>query len=108
MDTKLTGSPVSKLQEMVDRANSGRQEILDYMLQTIGTPRAETNEHAPLIKVYKIDPTKVRTVIGPGGSTITKLIEEAGDVNIDFEDDGTTYITANIKADGEKARSLIQ
>lgn len=48
------------------------------MLKTIDKPAAETSKYAPSIKTYKIDAEQVRFVIGPGGSTITKLIEEAG------------------------------
>lgn len=50
---------------MVDRANSGRQDILDYMLQTISKPADSISEYAPSIETYKIEPDQVRTVIGP-------------------------------------------
>ncbi len=86
---------------MVDRSNSGRQDILEYMLQTIDKPAAKVSENAPSIMTHKIKAEQVRKVIGPGGSMITKIIEEAGGsdkVNIDFEDDGTIFITAKDSA----------
>ncbi len=111
MDTKLKWISVEKLCEMVDRANSGRQDILDYMLQTISKPADSISEYAPSIETYKIEPDQVRTVIGPWGSMINKIIEEVGGadmINIDFEDDGTTYITAKDGSIGKKAREIIQ
>jgi len=111
MDTKLKGIKLDKLLEMVDRSNSGRQEILDYMLQTIDKPATEMSPYAPSIAVHKIKPEQVRTVIGPGWSMITKIIEASGGsdlVNIDFEDDGSVFITAKDQAAGTKAREMIQ
>jgi len=66
MDTKLKGVPVEKLCEMVDRSNSGRQDILEYMLKTIDKPAESLSPYAPSIKVHKIKPDEVRSVIGPG------------------------------------------
>lgn len=111
MDTKLKGIKIDKLLEMVDRSNSGRQDILDYMLKTIDKPAAKMSPYAPSIEVHKIKAEQVRTVIGPGGSMITKIIEWAWGpdlVSIDFEDDGAVFITAKDQAAGTKARELIQ
>ncbi len=111
MDTKLQGIEVDKLCEMVDRSNSWRQEILDYMLKTIDKPAEKLSPHAPSIKVYKIKPDQVRSVIGPGWSVIKKIIEELWGqeaVSIDFEDDGTVYIGAKDQAVWDKARSIIE
>lgn len=111
MDTKLKGVSVDKLLEMVDRSNSGRQDILEYMLQTIDKPAEKMSPYAPSIEVHKIKAEQVRTVIGPGGSMITKIIEWAWGadlVSIDFEDDGTVFITAKDQAAGTKAREMIQ
>lgn len=111
MDTKLKGCSVEKLHEMVDKANSGRQDILDYMLTHIAEVSPEMSPYAPSIVVHQIKSEKVRTVIGPGWATITKIIEEAWGpevVSIDFEDDGTTYISAKDQEAGKKARSLIE
>lgn len=66
MDTKLKGSSVAKLHEMVDKSNLGRQMILDFMLETIAEPRTEVSPYAPFMMTYKIRSEQVRTVIGPG------------------------------------------
>lgn len=111
MDTKLKWVKVDKLLEMVDRSNSGRQDILDYMLQTIEKPAEKMSPYAPSIEVHKIKAEQVRKVIGPGWSMITKIIEESWGpelVNIDFEDDGSVFITAKDQAAGVKARDMIQ
>ena len=111
MDTKLKGSSVAKLHEMVDKSNLGRQMILDFMLETIAEPRTEVSPYAPFMMTYKIRSEQVRTVIGPGWSVIQKIIEDmwgADMVSIDFEDDGTTYITAKNAEVGEKARGMIK
>jgi polyribonucleotide nucleotidyltransferase len=63
MDTKLKGISVEKLCEMVDRSNSGRQDILEYMLKTIDKPAEKLSPYAPSIKVYNIKPDQVRSVI---------------------------------------------
>ncbi len=111
MDTKLKGCSVEKLHEMIDKANWWRQEILEYMLTHIAEPNSEMSPYAPSIEVHKIQPEQVRSVIWPGWSMITKIIEEAWGpelVSIDFEDDGTTFISAKDQEAGKKARSLIQ
>lgn len=66
MDTKLKGSSVAKLHEMVDKSNIGRQYILDFMMQTIDTPREKVSPYAPFMMTYKIRGEQVRSVIGPG------------------------------------------
>ncbi len=66
---------------------------MDVMLQTISEPRKEVGQYAPKIKIIHIKPDKVREVIGKGGDVINKIIEENNGVKIDFEDDGTCYIT---------------
>ena len=111
MDTKLKGSSVAKLHEMVDKSNAGRQQILEFMLETIAEPRAEVSPYAPFMMTYKIRGEQVRSVIWPGWSIIQKIIEDmwwADMVSIDFEDDGTTYITAKNAEVGEKARWMIK
>lgn len=111
MDTKLKWVHVDKLLEMVDRSNSGRQDILDYMLKTIDKPAETLSPYAPSIKVHKIKPDDVRSVIGPGWSVIKKIIEELWGqdaVSIDFEDDGTVYIGAKDQTIGDKARAIIE
>lgn len=79
--------------ETIDRAFEGYAEIMDVMLKTIDKPRPEVGEYAPKIKIIHIKPDKVREVIGKGGEVINKIIEENDHIKIDFEDDGTCYLT---------------
>jgi len=64
LDTKLKGIPVSIIKESVIKGNEGRAQILDFMLQTIAEPRKEVSDNAPTIHVMKINPSKIKEVIG--------------------------------------------
>ena len=75
--------------------------ILKQMLDEIPEPRAELSPYAPRIISMQIDPDKIRTVIGPGGKTINKIVDETG-VKIDIDDDGQIFIAA---PDMESARA---
>lgn len=66
MDIKLQGISVKKLQEILVRSQTGREEILQYMLQTITEPRKELSQYAPLLLQFNVKPEQVREVIGPG------------------------------------------
>jgi polyribonucleotide nucleotidyltransferase len=77
------------------------------MNQAIATPRAELSEFAPRIITIKINPDRIRDVIGKGGSTIRALTEETG-ATIDVEDDGTIKIASADRVAGEEARRRIQ
>ena len=63
------------------------------MLETIGQPREAVKEYAPKIYVFKINPEKIKEVIGKGGEVIDKIIEQCDNIKIDFEDDGTCFLT---------------
>ena len=93
LDTKLKGLTMDIVHETIDRAFEGYAEIMDVMLQTIAEPRKEVGEYAPKIKIIHIKPEKVREVIGKGGEVINDIIDTHDHVKIDFEDDGTCYIT---------------
>ncbi len=93
MDIKIRGVNRAILQEALDQAKSGRLFILDKMLEVIPAPREEMSKHAPRIVTLKINPEKIRYVIGPGGKMINSLVEEYG-VQIDIEDDGTVYVAS--------------
>ena len=80
---------------------------MDVMLTTIGAPREEMSEYAPRIIIMKIDPDKIRTVIGPGGKVINEIIDTTG-VQIDIEDDGSVFITAEEAEGGKKAQEWIK
>ncbi len=107
LDTKLKGLPLTIVHETIDRASAGYKEIMDFMLQTIAEPRTQVKEYAPKIHVFSIKPEKIKDVIGKGGETIDKIIEQCDGIKIDFEDDGTCFLTHSNQAIIEKAKNLI-
>ena len=107
LDTKLKGLPLNIIHETIDRASAGYKEIMDFMLQTIAEPRAQVKEYAPKIHVFSIKPEKIKEVIGKGGEMIDKIIEQCDNIKIDFEDDGTCFLTHSNQAIIEKAKNLI-
>ncbi|MDI3547162.1 MAG: polyribonucleotide nucleotidyltransferase [Halanaerobiales bacterium] len=106
MDIKIHGISKDILKRALEQARKGRLFILDKMLEVIDKPRPELSPYAPLMITMKIDPDKIRYVIGPGGKMINKIIEETG-VKIDIEDDGSVFIMADDQENGEKARKMI-
>jgi polyribonucleotide nucleotidyltransferase len=92
MDMKVHGLPVEVLGKALNQAKTGRAHILDHMLQTIKTP-AQMSKYAPRVEAIKINPDKIRDVIGKGGETINKIIAETG-AEIDIKDDGTVMIAS--------------
>jgi polyribonucleotide nucleotidyltransferase len=93
--------------ETMTRAIAGYNEIMDFMLETIGTHSVQVKQYAPKIRVFKIHPDKVREVIGKGGDVINDIIERCDDIKIDFEDDGTCFLTHPDQAMIEKAEAII-
>lgn len=107
MDIKIAGITKEILTTALEQAKRGRSHILNIMLETISTPKAELSPYAPRIITMEIHPDKIRDVIGPGGKTIKKIIEETG-VSIDIEDDGKVFIAAVDVSAGEKAIRIIE
>jgi polyribonucleotide nucleotidyltransferase len=103
MDIKIAGVNAQIMAEALEQAKKGRLHILDVMEQTLATPREAISEHAPRIIKIKINPDKIRDVIGPGGKVIRALVEETG-AKIDVEDDGTVSIAT---ADGAAADAAV-
>jgi polyribonucleotide nucleotidyltransferase len=103
MDIKISGINASILAEALEQAKKGRLHILDVMEKTIAEPREDIAPYAPRIIQIKINPDKIREVIGPGGKIIRALVEETG-AKIDVEDDGTISIAS---ADGAAAQAAI-
>ena len=93
MDIKVHGLSKEILQKALAQAKEGRMHIMGKMLEVIPAPKAELSPYAPRIISMQIDPDKIRTVIGPGGKTINKIISETG-VKIDIDDTGLVYIAA--------------
>ena len=106
MDIKIAGINEAILKNALEQARYGRIHILDEMKKTIQTPREEMSKYAPRIIKLMVNPDKIRDVIGPGGKTITKIIDETG-VKIDIEKDGEVYIAATDSEMGNKAKELI-
>lgn len=107
MDIKIHGIDKEILEKALEQARKGRLHILDKMNEVISEPRKELSPYAPRIINMMINTDKIRTVIGPGGKTISKIIEET-DVKIDIEDDGRVFITASNQEKGEKALKMIE
>lgn len=93
MDIKVHGLSKKVLQDALAQAYEGRMHIMKEMLEELPEPRKELSPYAPRIISMQIDPDKIRTVIGPGGKTINRIIAETG-VKIDIDDTGLVYIAA--------------
>lgn len=107
MDIKIHGIDREILQRALAQAFSGRMHIMGKMTAVIDKPKSELSPYAPRILSIKIDPDKIREVIGPGGKTINRIIDETG-VKIDIEDDGTVFITSKDMESGNNAIAEIQ
>ncbi|MBC5894046.1 polyribonucleotide nucleotidyltransferase, partial [Bacillus pumilus] len=107
MDIKIDGLSKDILEEALQQAKKGRMEILDSMLSTIPTSRGELSRYAPKILTMKINPDKIRDVIGPSGKQINKIIEDTG-VKIDIEQDGTIFISSTEEDMNQKAKKIIE
>lgn len=94
MDIKIGGINAQILAEALEQAKKGRLYILNAMEQTIAEPRTAISAHAPRIVQIKINPDKIRDVIGPGGKMIRSIVEETG-AKIDVQDDGTISIASS-------------
>ena len=106
MDIKIKGIDRAILTEALERARIGRMYIMDKLLACIDKPRPELSKYAPKIITFTIDPDKIKDVIGSGGKTINKIIDETG-VKIDIEDDGTVFVASCDAEMNEKAKKII-
>ncbi len=107
MDIKINGITREIMETALVQAKQGRLHILDCMSQVLREPRAEMSEYAPRIITIKIDPDKIRDVIGKGGSTIRQITEETG-TTIDITDDGTVKIASVDFAAGQEAKRRVE
>jgi polyribonucleotide nucleotidyltransferase len=107
MDIKIDGLSRNILEEALTQAKIGRMQILEHMLSTIAEPRKSLSKFAPKIISIKINPDKIRDVIGPGGKQINKIIDETG-VKIDTEQDGTIFIASADEAMINRAKEIIE
>lgn len=110
MDVKIAGIPLAVCDRALAGAKKARQTILGVLQVALPAPRAELSPYAPRITTLHIDPEKIREVIGRGGETINKIIDECGgrDVTkIDIEDDGLVMITSHNAELAKKAADWI-
>lgn len=106
MDVKLDGVTLDMLKAVLNQSRRNRLEIIEKITSVIPSPRKEMSQYAPRIIIMKINPDKIRNVIGTGGKIINEIIDETG-VQIDIEDDGSIFITSPDEASAEKARKWI-
>ena len=107
MDMKISGINKEVLQEALADAHQARLKILDVITSAIDKPREDLSKYAPRIFSIDVDPEKVRDVIGAGGKTINKIIDETG-VKIETEDDGHITVASNDGDSGKKAIQMIK
>jgi polyribonucleotide nucleotidyltransferase len=107
MDIKINGITKQIMEIALEQAKEGRLHILGEMNKVISSSRTEMSEHAPRIISFKIDPDKIRDVIGKGGVTIRSITEETG-ATVDVTDDGMIKIFSVDKAAGEDAKKRIE
>lgn len=107
MDVKVSGITPKILGEALDQAKKARLEILHTMQAVIPAPRAKLSQYAPKILTLRINPDKIRDVIGSGGKTIHQITGETG-ATIDIEDDGMIFITSGDETSANKALEWIK
>jgi polyribonucleotide nucleotidyltransferase len=107
MDIKIDGITTEIMSQALDQAKEGRLFILGEMAKVLSEGRAEMSEYAPRLITFKINPEKIRDVIGKGGSTIRAITEETG-ATIEIDDDGMVKIASVEKAAGEEARRRVE
>ena len=107
MDIKVEGVTPEIMKVALDQARDGRLHILEEMNKVIRTPRERMSEWAPSIITMKIDPEKIRDVIGKGGAVIRQITEETG-TTIDIENDGTVKIASVNGTAGREAQRRIE
>jgi polyribonucleotide nucleotidyltransferase len=107
MDIKINGITKEIMQVALEQAKAGRLHILEHMDKVLAAPRAQMSEWAPSIITIKIDPDKIREVIGKGGAVIRAITEETG-TTIDIENDGTVKIASVDGVSGREAQRRIE
>lgn len=107
MDMKVHGLPVDVLKQALLQGKEGRAYILEHMLSIISAPRKALSPYAPQVEAIKINPDKIRDVIGKGGETINKIIADTG-AEIDIKDDGTVMIASPNKESIDKATKWVK
>jgi len=107
MDIKITGVNKDIVKAALKQAHEGRMFIMSKMMEAIDKPNSELSPYAPRLIKMQIHPDKIREVIGPGGKTIHKIVDETG-CKIDIEDDGSLFIMAVDEQAAQKAKFLVE
>ncbi len=107
LDIKLKGISFAVIEKTLSQAKEARMAILEVMDKAISQPRTELSSYAPRMYKLKIDPSKIGTVIGPGGRVIRGIIEETK-TTIDIEDDGTVIIGASDAEAAKRAIAIVE
>lgn len=107
MDVKIEGVTLDILEKTFAQAKKARLHILEKMSAAIKEPNKELSPYAPRITTIQIDPEKIGMVIGPQGKMINDIIDQSG-ANIDIEDDGQVFITADSQESSQKAEAMIK
>lgn len=107
MDIKIQGITKEIMQAALEQAKAGRMHILGIMNDTLSKSRENLSQHAPQLITIKIDPNKIRDVIGKGGATIREITEQTN-TTIDISDDGVVKISALNSEDGNAAKARIE
>lgn len=107
MDIKINGITREIMEVALAQARAGRLHILGIMNKEMSGPRTEMSDYAPRVYSLKVNPEKIRDVIGKGGATIRALTEEMG-TSIEVNDDGTINIVANDRESGEMTKQRIE
>jgi polyribonucleotide nucleotidyltransferase len=107
MDIKIDGITAEIMKTALAQAKQGRLHILGEMNKALSSTREQMSDYAPRIITFKIDPSKIREVIGKGGATIRGITEQTG-ASVDLTDDGIVKVASVDKAAGEEARRLIE
>jgi len=102
MDVKIKGVSLEIIEQVLSKAKTAREQILETVTKTLAEPKPSLSPFAPRIFRVKIEPKKIGIVIGPGGKMINEIIEECG-VTIDIEEDGSVFIGAETEEAGQKA-----
>jgi polyribonucleotide nucleotidyltransferase len=107
LDVKIDGLTPDMIRDTFELSRKNRIEIINKMNEVLASPRTELSSFAPRILTLQINPEKIRDVIGPGGKVINQIIDETG-VEIDIEDDGLVFITAENPEAGAKALEWVK
>ncbi|MBZ6526542.1 polyribonucleotide nucleotidyltransferase [Aerococcaceae bacterium DSM 111021] len=107
MDIKIEGITEQILDEALVQARQARLAILEEITSTISEPRTELSPYAPKIEMIQIKPDKIKVVIGRGGDTINKIIDETG-VKIDIDDEGNVSIASTDQSMINRAKEIIE